>query len=389
MKKIFVIAVCALLVACGTMKKWMPWNYWDQSIPSGDVAVVFNSNFTDPIGNLSTINLSDPTQVGMARVTTDGSDAVVRSFDNRIYVINRYGTDTIQVIDPNDFSVMANYSVGKGSNPQDIVVVSDALAFLSRLDAQNDTADQSDILIINPLTGERLGGIVLKPYTRDDGDRLARAGQMVRVEDWLYVCMQDLPTNMLEPANTNGKVAIIDINTNEVVDADPKRDGIQVIELSGRNPSDITYSPALDKFFIADTGVYINFVVDTSDANGGIEVVRREDHKSEGIVVKDEDLGGGVSEVRLNSETLGFTIIDSVAIASFNPTTYEIVSKEVYRSPGFFLPDFTIDSEGRLLIAEQDVNGPGIVILNATDGTKIAGPIGVGAPPSSITFVSE
>lgn len=360
----------------------------DASIPLGDTAVIFNSSFVDSIGNISTISLtfSDIPTAILARTLTDSSDAVVRSAGGKIYVINRYLADTIQVIDPATFEVIADYSVGHGSNPQDIAVISDDKAYVSRLDAQNDTENSDDIIIVNPLTGEKLGSIDLKPYTTDDGERLARAAQMVLVDNYLYVCMQDLPAFMGDPANTNGKVAIINIDTDELVDADPDIDGIQVIQLAGRNPSDITYSPANDRLYVADTGVYVNYIVDTSDANGGIEFIRLEDNKSEGIIIDDAALGGGVNLIRLASPELGFTIINSTTIASFNPKTYEVVSKNIYTTPGFYLPDFAIDSQDRILVAEQDFNAPGILFLNL-DGTKIAGPISVGAPPSSITFV--
>lgn len=349
----------------------------DAAIPKGNTAVVFNSNFTDPIGNLASIGLADPTTASLARITTDGSDAVVRSFGGRIYVINRFGTDTVQVIDPATFGVVANYSVGKGSNPQDIVVVSDEKAFISRLDAQNDADSTDDLLIVNPLTGEMPGSIDLTPYTADDSERLARAAQMVLVGTQLFVCMQDLPANMLLSADTNGKVVVIDTETDAVT---------KVIELAGRNPSDITYSPLTKKLYVADTGVYVNFVVDTSDANGGIEVIDGETLESEGIVIDDASLGGGVVEVRLASEALGYTIVGSTKVASFNPTSYAVVNASVYQSPAFFLPDISIDQEGRLLVAEQDFNNPGVVFVN-TDGTVAAGPTGVGAPPVSITFV--
>lgn len=359
----------------------------DAAITEGNTAVIFNSNWADPIGNIAAIGLANPTTAALALNTTDGSDAIVRSFGGRIYVVNRFGADSIQVIDPKTWNVIANYSTGNGSNPQDIVVVSDSKAYISRLDAQNDVNNSDDIIIVNPLTGASLGSIDLTPYTTDDGDRFARAAQMVLVDDRLYVCMQDLPGNMLLSADTNGKIAVIDTVTDELLDVDLAIPGVQVIGLSGRNPSDITYSPLTDKLYVADTGVYVNWVVNTADDNGGIEIIDAKTNQTEGIVIDDADLGGGVAELRIASAGLGFTIIGSTTVAAFNPTTYAIVDANVYQTPGFFLPDISIDLNGRLLIAEQDFNGPGIVFVNPADGVVIAGPTSVGAPPSSIAFV--
>lgn len=379
MKKLCV-AMLILCCSCGSVTNKTEASDPSVSAPTGDTLVVFNSNFTDPIGNLSTIDLAANMSASFARVTTDGSDAVIRSFGGRIYVVNRFGTDTIQVIDPANFSVIANYSVGSGSNPQDIAVVSDEKAYISRLDAQNDNEDTSDILIVNPLTGAKLGGVDLKPFTNDDAERLPRAAQMAAAGNLLYVCMQDLPANMLLPADTNGKIAVIDTETDEVVD---------VIGLAGRNPSDIAVLPGGEKLIVANSGVYENFVVNMSDSNGGIEIVDLNDMESEGVAIDDADFGGGVAEVRVASETLAFTIVDSKTVASFNPTTHEIVSTNVYTTPWRYLPDIAVDSQGRLFVAEQDYQNPGIVVIDASNGAVIAGPIAVGAPPVSMTFVSE
>lgn len=349
----------------------------DAAIPRGNTAAVFNTDWI--IGNLSSLLLSNPGSPTLARITTDGSDAVVRSFGGRIYVVNRGGTGTVQVIDPATFGVIANYSVGNGSNPYDIVAVSDEKAYVLRYEPENDAENRDDVLVVNPLTGERLGSIDLKPYTADDGERLARAAQMVLVDGRIYACMQDLPANLMNPADTNGKVAIIDTETDAVV---------AVVQLAGMNPSDITYSPLTEKFYVASTGRRVNFVVDVSDATGGIEVFRREGdgYVSEGIVIDDASFGADVTEVRLASAERGYTIVGSSKVASFNPTTYALVNAGVYQSPAFFLPDISVDGEGRLLVAEQDFNAPGIVFVNA-DGTVASGPVGVGAPPVSITFV--
>lgn len=388
MKK-FCVVMLILCCSCGSVTNKTESASPGVSAPTGDTLVVFNSNFTDPIGNLSTIDLAANMSAQFARITTDGSDAVIRSFGGRVYVVNRYGTDTIQVIDPANFSVIANYSVGSGSNPQDIVVVSDEKAYISRLDAQNDDEDAGDVLIVNPLTGAKLGGIDLTPFTNDDAERLARAAQMILVGDYLYVCMQDLPANMLFPADTNGKVAVIDTVTDEIVDANPDATGDQVIDLVGRNPSDIAYVPNAGKLIIADSGVYNNFAVDTSDSNGGIELVDIESMTSDGIILDDAALGGGVAEVRVASGTLAFTIVGSMTIASFNPNTHEIVSTNVYTTPWRYLPDIAVDSQGRLFVAEQDYQNPGVVVIDASSNAVIAGPIAVGAPPVSMTFVSE
>lgn len=354
----------------------------DAAIPAGNTAVFFAANWGDPIGSLATISLASPGIAATGRVTTDGSDAVVRSFGGRIYVVNRFGTDTIQVIDPASFAVIGNYSAnvapGAGSNPQDIAVLSDQKAYITRLDAQSDSANSDDLLIVRPLTGERIGSIDLTPYTTDDGERLARAAQMVLVGSRLFVCLQDLPANMLLSADTNGKVVVIDTERDAVTD---------VIALAGRNPWDITYSPLTGKLYVANTGVYDAFwTPQIADGNGGIEVIDGSTLASQGIVVDDANLGAEVFQVRIASAELGFVSVGGNRIASFNPTTNAIIDTNVYQTTFYALPDFSIDEERRLVVADQAAANPGAVFVDAESGAVIAGPTGVGALPVSVTF---
>lgn len=348
---------------------------WDAAQPRGTHLVVAAANWTDPIGSVATIDLSN-FSVNQALVTTDGSDVIVRAFGGRIYVVNRFGTDTVQVIDPSDFSVVANYSVGAGSNPQDIWVRSDAKAYVTRLDAQNDAGNDDDVLIINPLTGTISDSLDLTPYTADDGDRLARATQMVGVGSRLYVLMQDLPSNLLDAADQPGKVVAIDMATDEIVGS---------VALDGRNPSDITYSPVTEKIYVVNTGVFVNFVTDVNDAFGGIEVVEPGTLQTEGIAIDDADFGNYLMNIVIG-EDRAYTIVNGEAIASFDIDALVVEDVNLYTSPGTFMPDFAVDADGRVFVTERDVNDAGIVALDGTDGTMIAGPLDVGALPAAVSI---
>jgi DNA-binding beta-propeller fold protein YncE len=350
---------------------------WDAAMPTGSLAVVAAANWTDPVGSLASIDLGDLTAADTALITTDGTDVVITSFGGRVYVLNRFGADTVQVIDPKDFSVVANYSVGAGSNPQDIVVRSDEKAYLTRLDAHNDAANDDDLLIINPLTGDLMTSIDLKAYAADDGDRLARAAQMVAVDTTLYVLLQDLPSNLLESADQPGKIVVIDMETDAVTGT---------IELDGRNPSDITYSPVTGKIYVANTGVFDNFVTDVNDPYGGIEVVDPASMQSEGIVVDDADFGNYLMGIRLAADR-GYTIVGGFQIASFDITSYDVLSANLYMSAGMFVPDIAVDPRGRVLLTERDAANSGVVVMDGVSGDVLAGPIDVGALPASITFV--
>ncbi len=352
-------------------------NRADVNIPSGLNPFVLAASFLDPVGSLMTIDTGNNNAVGGPHLLSDSSDTLIRSFLGMLFIVNR-GTASVQTIDPSDYSIIKNFSVGNGSNPQDINVISNSKAYVSRLDAHLDGNNSDDVMIVNPITGAELGSIDLTQYTDVNGDQLARAGQMVLVGDKLLVIMQDL--SLAFQADYPGKVAVIDTDTDQVT---------EVIELDGYNPSDITYSPLNDTIYVANTGQMINFVVDINDDTGGIETIDPVTFDSEGITLDDKDLGGVVGEVRIASDEVAYTFLDYTKVAAFDPIEMTAIDSAVYVSPGFYLPDFTLDRDGNILIAETDFNDPGIVFVDNESWQVDAGPIAVGAPPTSLTFLSE
>lgn len=386
MKKLtlFSVVLAFSFAACGGGIKTHT-NAAPEPSPSGgsvpaemqQIAVVIASTLLD-VGSVSTITLDDAKTVAQALIMTNGSDAIVRAYGDLIYIVNRLGSDSVQVIDPNDgFKIIGDYSVGAGSNPQDIVVFGDK-AYISRLSGQNDVDDQSDVLIVDPLTGERLGGLDLKQYMTDDGERLSSAAQMHRVGGYIYVTCQDLSGWWV--ADTNGKVVVIDTATDTVVKS---------IELAGRNPADIVYSQFSERLYVTDTGVFdpMTYMTDVTTDFGGIEVINPETNETEGILIDDAALGGNPSEIRIVSEDVGYVIISSMMLASFNPSTYEVTNPALYVSPGYYVPDFEIAKDGTILLTERDATNSGIIFINP-DGTIATGPIGIGAaPPASVEIM--
>ncbi|MDP2599193.1 MAG: hypothetical protein Q8P84_00465 [Deltaproteobacteria bacterium] len=346
------------------------------SLSPQEQVYVAAANFTDSVGSIATVGLNNPHSIQTAKQITDGSDVVLKSFDGKLYVINRGGVSTIQVIDPESFKILGNYSVGSPGNPQDLVVAN-GKAFITRLDAHLDKSNADDLLIVDPLTGNKITGIDLKPYTENDGDRLARAAGMALAGDNLYVVIQDLSKNF--QATTNGKVAVIDTKNNSIIDT---------VQLAGRNPTDIAYHADLQKIFVANSGVFdSNFNNDVTTAFGGIEVIDTTTHNSLGILVDDAGFGNYVSLVRIISENLGVVTVNAAVVASFNPTTLEIISKNLYSSPGAFLPELLVDKNGLLWVPERNLKGSGMILLDPQTGAVINGPFEVGALPASMSLI--
>src|SRR5262245_1085421 len=107
-------------------------------------AFVYATDFSS--GSLADIQFGPPRTV-TPDVVAPSSDAVLRSFSGLIYAVNRFNFDNIQVIDPaNGFATIQQFSVGNGSNPTDIALVSPTKAYVARYGS-------ADLWIVNPQTG--------------------------------------------------------------------------------------------------------------------------------------------------------------------------------------------------------------------------------------------
>ena len=139
---------------------------------------------------------------------------MARCYRGLLYVVNRYGYDNIQVIDPaQGYATVRQFSVGNGTNPQDIAFASPTKAYVSRLGSP-------DLLIVDPSTGASLGVVPLAAWADADGN--PEAAHLAVVGDLLFVALERLANFV--PADT-GLVVVVDMRADTVYDADPAGPG--------------------------------------------------------------------------------------------------------------------------------------------------------------------
>lgn len=356
----------------------------DPNNPAGNTAVVLSANFVDPVGTLNLLGIDEPHEVA-ANIQTTHSDAVVTAYNNTIFVVNRLGADNIQIVDPaENFQVTRQFSVGRGTNPQQILVTGPSRAYVTLLQPEDNGSSDlvvDDLLVVNPVNGTILKIIDLTPYTTDDGERFARATAMVLVGGKLYVLIQDLPSGFVSP-NQSGKIVEIDLGTDVAV---------RSVTLSGRNPIALKYSAETGNLYVADAD-YVN----TGSPHGGIESVDPETLTAEGIFVDDSLLGGAPGDLEVRDGkgyvTVGF--MDENFDFLTKVVSFDLESKpapsveEVYRSRGF-IQDIVFDENGRLLVGDRDPDVNGILFMDPDTGEVAGGPVTLGASPSSITFINR
>ena len=108
-KTAFTLAMMVAITSCGSSS--------DNSSGATGEAFVLTSDYTT--GAYSVINAE--TKSATSNIGATHGDAAVATYNGMVYVINRFGADNIQVIDPaQGFATINQFSVDPGSNPYDI-----------------------------------------------------------------------------------------------------------------------------------------------------------------------------------------------------------------------------------------------------------------------------
>lgn len=353
----------ALLAGCSTNDTpFAPLISPDQT------AFVVTTDFST--GGLSAIDLA--TRAVRANVASVHSDATLRVYNGLIYVINRFGQDNIQVIDPDKgYMTMRQFSTGNGSNPQDIAFVSTTKAYVSRYGS-------TDLLIVNPTTGVQRGTISLAGFA--DADGLPEMSHLAIVGPWLFVACQRL-TNFA--AVNPSVVVVIDTRSDQVSDREPLTPGTQGITLTGRDPfTDFVYDAASQELLIGCVGTF-------GVLDGGIERIDAVVPQSRGYAITESAIGGDVLDIAWNDANHSYAIVSDAAfdnrLVGWNPTTGVPVDT-LYTAGGSTLPGCAINAQGELYLADNKFTAPGVRVYRVGADTLLAGPLNTGLPPNQVAF---
>ena len=322
---------------------------------------------------------------------THGDDQV-RYYDGKVYVVNRFGYDYIEVFDAdNNFDKVFEFSTGVETNPHDI-------AFISKDKAYVTCYDRADLLIVNPTTGKHLGTIDLSEYADEDG--IPEMDKMTVFNFFgitkVYVSIQRLNRTAWYAPTDTSYILEINGNTNKITKA---------ITLTGVNPST---DLVLDGIFLLVGEVGSWFALD-----GGIERINILTGETDGFIMTESELGGNILDfetypkyagipgliLSVVEQYFGISLFDRynhalISDLSFNTSLVAFDSNEktvdtVYSTNGYQLADMTISDRGMILLADRTPGMSGIRIFNAILGTQeTTDPIDVGTyPPVHITMI--
>jgi hypothetical protein len=236
---------------------------------AADVAIAWN-DFGASTGMLGAISASAPWGVSRDPIPV-GLDSVLQSAFGKLFVLSA-ADRTVRVVDPVAWTVERSYALNPGDDPVDIKVVSPGLAYVTRRNATR-------LLRLDLASGMMQEGVDLGIFADNDG--IPDLGTMAIHDGRLFIQIQRL--NFDDPgAISQPFVAVMDLDSDQLIDVDPARDGIQAIELQGTFPKmKLQVVERTRKLFVSATGAFF-------DA-GGIEVVDLDHLRTEGLVIREAD----------------------------------------------------------------------------------------------------
>jgi hypothetical protein len=331
---------------------------------------------TDYITGSSSVIRPGPPLAVECNVRPLHSDAVARYFDPYIYVVNRMGGDNIQILDPsNGFSTVRQFSVGAGSDPHDILVLSPTKAYVTRYNT-------NVIWIVNPAAGVQTGSIDLSALA--DADGLAEIDMMCRVGNRAFITVQRLDRNNYWVPVGTSYVAVIDTQTDALVDCNSAAPGVQPITMTGTNSySDIQLDPYTGRLYFSSVGYW-------GLRDGGVEKVDPVGLQSEGIIFTETAAGGDMTDVEISGGKRGFAIVSDddfyTLLVSFDAET-GVKTGTLYDPNAYVIQDIELSPWDNLYVADRTPTNPGIRIYDVFTKTQATpAPIDVCLPPFDITF---
>lgn len=333
-------------------------------------AFVFGTDYVT--GSLSATDLAPRTN--HCDVSSPASDASLRFYDGRLYVVNRFGGDNVQVVNPATYATMLQFSVGNGSNPHDIAFASPTKAYVTRYES-------SDLWIVNPQTGAYLGAISLAAYADADGnpemDRLMMVGPL------LFVSIEriDRPGGYL-PDDT-AFVAVVDTRADTLVDCDPTLPGRQAIRLQLANPvTTFQFDRASSRLLVGCAGHY-------GALDGGIEWIDPVNLESAGVAITEAELGGDVGDVIWRDEQKSYAIVADLAgntsLVRWRAADGQLLGT-LWSPGGYSLADAELNDLGELWVCRNSFSGSALRVYATATDVQSGAELHCTLPPTAITF---
>ncbi|MBD3347317.1 MAG: hypothetical protein GF401_19855 [Chitinivibrionales bacterium] len=329
-------------------------------------------------GNVSVISTADYTAA--TDLLTINGDNTVTAGGGSVYVLERLGADNlIRIDDENISSESLTYqkSLGAAVNIQNIAVVKDTKAYVTQYGSPN-------CAIINPTTGDVVGAIAINdPLYLSEGETVPYMSEIMVAGGNAYLLIQRLKTvqGAYGPypdfVDSTGMVVVVSTSTDQIVAS---------IKLSKGNPASLDTCGGY--LYVSSTGSWMD------QADGGIEKINLSTNTNEGIVVSESLFTGDITTLKIISQEKAY-VCNGTTDENFNFSTSLVECNLTAGTVGNAVAGIDdafggIAYDGTYLyVGDRSATAPGVIVIDPSDNSTVAGPIDVGAlPPNSLALLT-
>jgi hypothetical protein len=285
------------------------------------------------------------------------------------FMISRLGADAVAVLDPEQgWTVAAEYTVGSGSNPQDIAVVAPDRAYVLRY-------AEPEALVVHPQTGAVQGRVDLGAYA--DADGVPEMAYGLVHGGRVYVALQRLVD--FAPGDYSSLLVL------DGAGGTVERE----IRLTASDPfAPLRHVPALDAISVPEVGLF-------GELDGGVELLAPDAAGPAGLAVTEAELGGDLVDALVVDATRGYAVIavadgggQHTELVRFDPSSGRRQAT-LLAAAGFDYSFMALSPDRRQLwLTDRTRSAPGVRVFSVADDRQLtAEPIATGLPPFMICFV--
>lgn len=379
MKRLLAIGAPALFIACQAQA---PATFGEIDLEGSGAWIAIATSEFGATGSLAFANTA--TLASVSNFATLHHDTVLRAHGASLYVIAREGEDgdNIRRIDlENGGETRWQYSVGRGSNPWDLLVLDDGTGLVARY-ASGDLV-RVDLDAQTP--GDFVIGEPIAISAADESDGRAEPAGLLADADRVYVIVQGLDEYPWCSAGAQARIVALD---RESLEPDPDWGLGGSLALRMCNPGAWAFDGA-GRLLIGFAGnsrvLGEQLGHPAGDDDGGIELVDLTEGRSLGQIAS-EAVFGSRDLIDLAVDDAGGVWV-ALADATFEVSVHrwspvsgagEALGAAVWTAEGVF----DLETVGaQLWVADRTPHADGVVVIDTTDGSWIAGPIDVGHAP--------
>lgn len=358
--------------------------------------LIYSGSGSEKIGVISSdfqtsgkFNLLNPDiNFSISTITNIHSDAVGKFMNGKVFILNRLNRDSVLVLNPNNaFLPEKEFSVGRGTNPHDIILVGNKV-YISLY-------ERNYIPIYNLDSGQEISRIDLSSYSETSSaggaiDNLPETDYMYLEGNSIYVLLQRLdrndPTAPLPP-NSDSLLLEIDFRTDKIISSytTPSRNPISKIRKININsePHLVFACPNRQGLISKIDGGIVAFNLNTKKFRAG-------------FLLSEAETGGDILDFVIKNETEGYAYSSDVklnkTILEFNPTTGKRgITLLNFSNQGGNISGLALSNSGKLYVGDGGFSKPGVSIFDTTKSNKprlSPAPVDIELRPSDI-FVIE